>query len=142
MKTRIRHFNLLEEDQILEHIGLIVIVPDTILETNFIIDWIRHELIEDLGDINGDYDLLGKFNRACDKLRYYGNGMVLFDPTSQKKKADATDILFYVHQYKEMEDSEHADYQPMRFELIWEQGRVAQTLFEASIVDRLIKEIV
>ena len=142
MKVGLINVNLMADREIIEHTGLPILVPESILEQDILISWITYDLKDDLGVQADDWDSLGRFYRATGKIIYGGNGRFWFDPKAKKKGFTNKDICFVVHRFREHEDEDgNSEGNYNDFELIWECGGVAQSVYETSVANEIVKQV-
>ncbi len=140
MHTDRHHIHLEYEGVIHEHQDLPILVPDNDIEADFIIDWIRRELRDDL-QIKSDLtpESIGHFYKTCSYINHYSDGHFFFDPKGKKEKHDHLDVCFLIHPFKAIDLQTISD--RFDYELIWQQFGVAYSLYESTIIEQLMRQV-
>ncbi len=127
------------EDQIQEHLMMPIVVPENDLEADFVSEWIRKDLKDDLGGVEvEDHDVLAKFFRTVSYIRHNKGGQFLFDHSTSGWPSMGEGFCFYVHPYRPPFDPDLPS-PPMEFELIWVKQGVGYSLYESSIIEDLMR---
>lgn len=138
MVTAKKYLHLQTDDIVHEYEAVRVLVPENVVETDFLLHWMKHELQEDLAAPPDEVDLIGKFFRTVSYVGYRSNG--LFEFVSPDSK---TRVEMYIHPYVPYSpsDEEDAAPPPHEFELIWVKGGIAYSLYEQSVIEDLMKTV-
>jgi hypothetical protein len=138
MKLVTYHFTMQIEDEIKERVLQTVLVPQSDIEVDFIHEWIRRELQDDLGGIDFyNSDIVQRFYRAWSRIRYADDGEFVFAPPTPSSQGI---ISFFVHPFVAHDDQD-LSVPPNDFELLWEQGGIVYSLYEQSIIEDLMRAV-